>query len=181
MFIVSPLKGVNMSYKQADMKSLLILPVVIILTGCNGAADNSKTLQAQIDSLQNKLDNTYKPGFGEFMSNIQVHHAKLWFAGINSNWKLADFEMHEIQESLDDIQQFNTDRAEVKAIGMIKPAIDSVSSAIQQQNTLLFKSSYTLLTNTCNNCHKETEHGFNVVTIPSGLPVVNQDFKPVQQ
>ena len=35
------------------------------------------------------------PGFEEFMSNIQAHHAKLWFAGQNHNWKLADFEIHE--------------------------------------------------------------------------------------
>ncbi|HEY6503131.1 MAG TPA: hypothetical protein VIZ28_04085, partial [Chitinophagaceae bacterium] len=129
------------------MKSLLFLPLLIIPAACNQATDNSKTLQAQMDSLQNKLDNSYKPGFGEFMSSIQTHHAKLWFAGINSNWKLADFEIHEIQETLEDIQQFNTERAEAKVIGMINPAIDSVSNAIQQQNKLLFKSSYTLLTN----------------------------------
>lgn len=162
------------------MKLLFFLSSLIVLTACNQATDNSKTLQAQIDSLQNKLDNSYKPGFGEFMSSIQAHHAKLWFAGINSNWKLADFEIHEIQESLEDIQKFNTERTEANAIGMINPAIDSVSNAIYQQNTLLFKSSYVLLTNTCNNCHKATEHEFNVVTIPSRVPVTNQDFKPVQ-
>jgi hypothetical protein len=114
------------------------------------------------------------------MSSIQTHHAKLWFAGINNNWKLADFEVHEIGEALEDIQKFNTDRPEAREIGMINPAIDSVSSAIKQQNQSLFKSSYILLTNTCNNCHKATEHEFNVVTIPSNPPLSNQSFKPVQ-
>jgi hypothetical protein len=111
------------------------------------------------------------------MLGIQLHHAKLWFAGQNQNWPLADFEVNEIKESLEDIQKYCTDRPEVKAIGMITPAIDSVNAAIQHKNDQSFKSSFIVLTNTCNNCHKATDHGFNVVTIPTGVPVVNQDFK----
>ena len=151
-----------------------------MFAACNPQADKTQQLQIQIDSLKSRLDNSYQPGFGEFMSSIQLHHAKLWFAGINNNWELADFEIHEIQESLDDIQQFNTDRLEAKTIGMICPAIDSVSNAIKQKNQLLFKSCYTLLTNTCNNCHKATKHEFNVVTIPAIPPISNQSFKPVE-
>ena len=137
-------------------------------------------MQAKIDSLQKKLAETYKPGFGEFMSGIQTHHAKLWFAGQNKNWALAEFEMHEIQEALDAILKFCSERPEVKQMGMINPAIDSINNAIGQKNPELFKSSFILLTNTCNKCHKATDHGFNVVTVPTNLPVVNQDFKPVQ-
>ena len=109
-----------------------------------------------------------------------MHHAKLWFAGQNTNWKLADFEVHEIEEALEDIQKFNNDRMEAKSISMINPAMDNVSNASEQKNIHSFTSSFNLLTNTCNNCHKATEHEFNVVIIPSSLPVVNQSFKPVQ-
>ncbi len=147
---------------------------------CTSQNDKVQKMQATIDSLQKQIAETYKPGFGEFMSGIQIHHAKLWFAGQNQNWELASFEIHEIQEALDDVQKFCSDRPEVKAIGMIDPAIDSVNISIQQKNEQLFKSSFVLLTNTCNNCHKTTGHGFNVVTIPASLPVVNQDFKPAK-
>jgi len=162
------------------MKYIAICLLFIFLTACNQQVDNSKQLQSQIDSLQSKLENSYKPGFGEFMSSVQTHHAKLWFAGTNNNWKLAEFEVHEIEEALEDIQMFNSDRSEAKAIGMINPSIDSVSNAIKQKNPEQFRSSYILLTNTCNNCHKATEHEFNVVIIPSSPPVSNQSFKPVQ-
>ena len=148
-----------------------------LILSCNSNQGKYRKLQTKIDSLQKELAETYKPGFGEFMSGIQIHHAKLWFAGQNQNWALADFEVHEIQESLDDIQKFCTDRPETKAITMINPAIDSISNAIAQKDPGRFKSSFVLLTNTCNSCHKATEHGFNVVTIPTNLPVVNQDFK----
>ena len=162
------------------MKLYFFVMAMVIIASCQQPNNQSGEMQTSIDSLQKKLDETYKPGFGEFMSGIQLHHAKLWFAGQNKNWPLADFEVHEIQESLDDIQKFCNDRPEVKSIGMINPAIDSVNNAIQQKNLPLFKSSFILLTNTCNNCHKATEHAFNVVTIPVNLPVVNQEFKPVQ-
>ena len=111
------------------------------------------------------------------MTGIQLHHAKLWFAGQNQNWPLADFEIHEIKESLDDIDEFCKDRPEVKSIGMLRPAIDSVTNSIQQKNLQLFEQSFSFLTTTCNNCHKATDHGFNVVIIPTSPPVSNQDFR----
>ncbi len=111
------------------------------------------------------------------MSEIQAHHAKLWFAGINENWKLADFEVHEIMESIEDIQQFETERKESQMIEMINPALDSVYKAIEQKNPALFKRRFILLTNTCNDCHRATDFEFNVVKVPDTQPFSNQDFK----
>ncbi|SRR6266498_118318 len=162
------------------MRISLFIAATIAFSACNQPYNKMQTMQAKMDSLQKQINETYKPGFGEFMTGIQSHHAKLWFAGQNQNWPLADFEMHEIQENLEDIQKFWSDRTEAKAIGMVNPAMDSVNKAIQQKDWQLFKSGFILLTNTCNNCHMATKHGFNVVTVPTSLPVVNQDFKPVQ-
>jgi len=160
------------------MRITLLIMLFMIATSCNQTNSN-KALQARLDSLESKYTETYKPGFGEFMTSIQLHHAKLWFAGINNNWKLADFEIHEIQETLDDIQKFNTDRPETKSIVMIYPALDSVNHAIAQHNSQQFKSSFMYLTNTCNICHRATEHEFNVVIIPSNPPTSNQSFEPL--
>ena len=155
----------------------ILIPFVLHLVACNPQNQQATQTQSKIDSLQSQLDKAYKPGLGEFMTGIQLHHAKLWFAGQNQNWPLADFEIHEIQESLDDIDEFCKDRPEVKNIGMLRPAIDSVTNSIQQKNLQLFEKSFSLLTTTCNNCHKATDHGFNVVTIPTSPPVSNQDFR----
>ncbi|PZF71630.1 hypothetical protein [Taibaiella soli] len=154
-----------------------VVGILLLFTACNSGTDRQEQLQTRIDSLQQQLDNSYKPGLGEFMSGIQVHHAKLWFAGTNNNWKLADFEINEIEESLEAAQKYCADRPEVKSIQMISPAMDSVKNAVGQQNALLFKSSYILLTNTCNNCHRATQHEFNVITIPSAPPFTNQSFQ----
>ena len=163
------------------MRYLVSIITIFIIFSCNQENDKLQQMQATVDSLQKQLKETYKPGLGEFMSGIQMHHAKLWFAGQNKNWPLADFEINEIKEGLEDIQKFCSDRPEVKAIGIINTAIDSVNNAVQQKDPQLFKTSFILLTNTCNNCHKATDHGFNIVTIPTNSPVVNQDFRPAKE
>lgn len=159
------------------MRYLFIASLLLIVFACNQAGKREQVLQNQIDSLKSQVSNSYKPGFGEFMSSIQVHHNKLWFAGINQNWKLADFEVNEIQESLNDIKQYCADRSETQSLSMIDPELGNIRKAIQQQNSAAFKEGYINLTNTCNNCHKETKHEFNVITIPSAPPYSNQNFK----
>ena len=157
-----------------------IIPIILLLfiiASCNQQADKTNVLQIRIDSLENKLSETYKPGFGEFMGNIQIHHAKLWFAGVNENWKLADFEMNEIKENLEGIQLYCADRTETKSIGMINAAMDSLNNAILKKNKEMFQRNYTNLTNTCNSCHQATNHEYNVIIIPKTPPFSNQDFR----
>jgi hypothetical protein len=159
------------------MKNILFLLSAISLFSCNNTTDKTQALQNRADSLENKLAQTYKPGLGEFMSSIQVHHAKLWFAGENQNWQLAAFEIGEIKEALEGIPVYCADRPEVQKLSMINPAIDSLHNAISTQNAQSFKSGFILLTATCNSCHHATNHAFNVIKIPENPPFTNQDFK----
>lgn len=147
-----------------------------LLVSCGQSGPDNAALQVQVDSLQRRISNSYTPGLGEFMSGVQVHHEKLWFAGSAQNWKLADFEIGEIRESLDDIQRFCTDRPEIASIPMILPPMDSISKAVAEQDLLRFKAAFMLLTNTCNNCHRATKHAFNVIQIPTTPPFSNQVF-----
>tara|TARA_R110001592_G_scaffold342014_3_gene631529 strand:- start:2254 stop:2745 length:492 start_codon:yes stop_codon:yes gene_type:complete len=160
------------------MKNILLLGLICILFSCQPKVDDhSKELQNQINNLKSELSETYKPGFGEFMGNIQVHHSKLWFSGKNENWELANFEINEIKEALEDIEKYQSERTESKYIPMINPALDSVSNAIQQKNLIQFERSYKLLTNTCTSCHQATNHEFIQITIPSQQNFSNQRFK----
>jgi hypothetical protein len=164
------------------MKHFILIGCCFFLFSCMQNTGVSNAANQQIDSL-NKLvqqlkKERYKPGLGEFMGGIQMLHAKLWFAGINQNWKLANFEMDEIKETLGFIKEFETDRPETKNLTMLNPALDSLNLAIETKNILAFKNSFRQLTNTCNSCHRISNFEFNKITIPSAAPVVNQDFKP---
>jgi hypothetical protein len=154
-----------------------LLAIMTVASACKQQTHNTGSLQDRIDSLEKKLAHTYKPGFGEFMSSIQIHHAKLWFAGMNQNWELADFEMHEIAETIDAIREYQPEREESKKVDMLEPSLDAVNDALQKKDSALFNSSYILLTNSCNNCHKAVNFGFNIVKIPDKPPFSNQAFK----
>jgi hypothetical protein len=160
------------------MRYFSILILVFYLFSCNQQQESERiVLQNQIDSLRSRLDSSYAPGLGEFMLSIQMHHAKIWFAGKNGSWDLANFEMDEIRETIGDINKYCTDRPEISSLPMIDQPLDSLKLAITKKNIEAFKSSFILLTNTCNNCHKVTKHGFNVIKIPDIPPVSNQVFE----
>ncbi len=163
------------------MKKLILLFLVIGFFSCNHHQQNPVNLQKRIDKLEAQIANSYKPGFGEIMNNIQRHHLKLWYAGKNQNWKLVDFEIEELKEEIENIEKFQKNRKEAELIDMMEPSIDSLEMAVEQKNADLFNSSYRNLTVSCNNCHKLTNFEFNIVKIPDGeSPFLNQDFKQIK-
>jgi hypothetical protein len=164
------------------MKPTFILVSAVLLfaasmAGCNGHTQKAQSLQSQIDSFRLLLNNLYKPGMGELMSNIQLHHSKLWFAGENKNWPLAEYNESLIQSAFKKIQLYHGDNPEAKAAFMFLPAMDSISNAIRKKDKRSFERSFSLMTVTCNNCHSVTGHPYNVITIPAIPPVTDQDFK----
>jgi len=164
--------------KSSYMKPIFLLCCfIVLLLSCKQSSENTQQLQAQIDSLQLKINKAYKPGFGEFMGSIQIHHEKLWFAGQNNNWKLADFEIHEMEEALDNLKDYCADRPETKSISMIYAPVNSLKKAIEQKNPTTFAQGFVDLTNSCNSCHIATRHEFNIIKIPTAPPFSNQEFK----
>jgi len=159
------------------MKRILVAMFALGLFACNDTNENTKALEERIEKLEEKIENTYKPGLGDFMSSIQAHHSKLWFAGQNENWDLADFEIHELMEAVEGIQEFHKGRKEAEMIEMIIPPLEEVDKAIEMEDPTKFVSSYTTLTNTCNQCHHATGYEFNVVQIPDTSPFTNQNFE----
>ncbi len=147
------------------------------LFSCNQNNKRITTLENQIKAIEKELNDTYKPGFGITMSNIQLHHSKLWFAGLNQNWELAEFEIHEIKERFDDIEKYQEDKKETEMITMIKPFLDSLDKTIEEKDINKFKINYGSLTNTCNRCHKVNNHEFIEIKIPDFKSISNQIFK----
>lgn len=162
------------------MRFALCITLLALLFACQPATDHSAALQSRIDTLEVQMANTYKPDFGFFMLRMQQHHTKLWFAGEKQNWTLAEFQITKIIETVGAIKLYETDRKESQMLDMINAPIDSVYHAIQQKDLAAFKRSYTLLTFTCNNCHKAAKFGFNVIKIPDTEMFGNQDFKSTE-
>jgi hypothetical protein len=154
----------------------MLSPLLLESCGDNDLKLQKKAalLQMQIDSVKTDLT----PGLGEFMNTVQLHHAKLWFAGTKKNWKLANYEIGELRETFEQAKKVETTRPEVKSIPIIYPPLDSLQNSIDTKDLAAFKKNFKFLTNTCNTCHTDNHYEFNVIKIPSAPPVTNQEFKP---
>lgn len=94
----------------------------------------------------------YLPGLGDLMNaSMQVHHTKLWFAGHADNWAFAAYELKEIKESLEDIENFSPEWQDVPVGEMVK-SLDSRPSH-QVENPVKFDTAHHQLTEGCNTCH----------------------------
>jgi uncharacterized protein YhaN len=169
--------------KRINVKYLIltIILFVFIGTGCRHSQDGQAQLQSEIDALQNqirKIEEDYKPGFGELMSTVRAHHAKLWYAGENENWKLAEFEVHEIEETFEKIVELRGDEHNAAELvpELIDPLLKNVEGAAQKQELAAFKRDYQQLTSGCNDCHSEADVEFIRIQIPTEPGFYNQKF-----
>ena len=124
----------------------------------------------------------YSPGLGEFMLQTQARHLKLWLAGNAGNWELADYEIDELKEGLEDAVKYVPVYKNMPVGPMIDSAImkpiDEVEAAIKARDRARFTASFDKLTEACNSCHAASNRAFIVVQRPTGVQFPNQSFTP---
>jgi hypothetical protein len=122
------------------------------------------------------------PGLVEIMITTQSHHAKLWYAGNAQNWELADYQVDELKEGLEDAAKLIPDYKGVPVGSMIEnlmmPPIAEVESAVKARDRTKFAAAYDKLTGACNACHEGSKRGFIVIQRPAGQAFPNQSFAP---
>jgi hypothetical protein len=167
------------------MSKVLIGLAVIFLAGCapQQNVNSNAALEAKIADLEKTVEDL-KPGLGEIMGVIQQHHAKLYYAGTKANWPLADYELSEIQESLDDAMKFYPKFKDVPVPltelipTMTKASLAQVRAAIEQKNGKSFAQSFGALSASCSNCHEAANHPFVKIQAPTDAMFSNQKFAP---
>jgi len=166
------------------MKKLLACGVIaLILTGCTSRGDPDgareiAALRTQVEALQVKQSalgdsEAPKAELGQQMLMLQIRHARLWAAGEDKNWLLAQFQLAELNEALDDVVEQNGDHAalqpqklSVVLPAIMKPAVAQLRTAINDGSKVEFERAYDGLSNACSSCHKAADHGFLVIQRP---------------
>ena len=122
------------------------------------------------------------PGLVEIMIATQSHHAKLWLAGSARNWALADYQIDELKEGLEDAAKNVPDYKGVPVGQMIQnlmmPPIEDVENAIKAGDRAKFVAAFDKLTGACNACHVGANRGFIVIQRPASSAFPNQSFAP---
>jgi len=161
------------------MKKNCLPAVILVVLGVSwvtSVADKPGDSQ-KVEILKTGDEVRYAPGLGEIMTMTQMRHSKLWFAGLAGNWKLAEYEVKELQEGFDDTMKYHSDRSELLP-KMTGEVMNRLRIAVSKKDKQQFKNAYDGLTNCCNACHEATEFGFNKVITPKVNPFPNQDFSP---
>jgi len=133
------------TYLSAGLIICAVLIVVLFYRVLNvenrlrsSGAPNSVGVAALSESLkrvQAELATTKElaPGLGEYMTTIQLHAGKLWFAAKTGNWQLAEYELDELKETMEAAKGLNAEKNGVK----ISNVLDAV---LQTQVTRLADS-----------------------------------------
>ena len=126
----------------------------------------------------------YVVGTGEIMMANQYRHAKLWFAGQDGNWPLAQYEVDELKEGFDDVKSYHPTFKKMptapKIDEFVVGPLGELDKAVAHKDTAAFEASFDELTAGCNACHRSFGFGFNVIQRPTAPPVTNQQFEPVK-
>ncbi|MEP0986170.1 hypothetical protein [Ekhidna sp.] len=116
----------------------------------------------------------------ETMGYYQRFSQKLWLAGQNQNWELADFYTHELEEVTEKLVEGNVihDDYNISNLteAMLLPKIEKVEEAIRKKDQVLFLENYKLMISSCNLCHNATKHNFIKILVPNDSTIWNQDF-----
>ncbi|HUL43913.1 MAG TPA: hypothetical protein VLY03_06110 [Bacteroidota bacterium] len=156
------------------LRFVLLLACAPLLVSCQHDNTDNKI---SIEDRLKKLEST-APGVGEVMSGVQLHFGKLYFAGQAENWKLADFELDEITENLDNAALMRPEEHGVKLGGVVdafkQSQLADLKHAVDTRNEKEFHQKYLESMAVCNSCHAATGRPFIVITEPTAPPVSNQ-------
>jgi hypothetical protein len=112
-------------------------------------------------------------GLAEVMLTAQMQHMKLWFAGKLGNWRLAAYQLDQIEKSL---KQAENLYPAGRAAEFAPKQMQSVRDAIEHGNGAEFSKAYTELTNECNSCHRALDRSFITIQVPANSPFTDQLF-----
>jgi hypothetical protein len=124
----------------------------------------------------------FNPGVGELMNLIvQPRHTKLWFAGREGNWALAEYESKELRSALANVakarpvfrQQSVADNVEMFLGG----AFRAVDDAVRAHDAAKFAEAYAAVNAGCNACHTALNQSQVVIRTPETPSYPDQEFR----
>ncbi|NBC64966.1 MAG: hypothetical protein GVY07_04795 [Bacteroidetes bacterium] len=155
---------------------MIVMLSVMLVIACSGPSERNKASDSHESVEQDDhsgLALIYQMSFMSRYAN------KLYLAGVEENWELADIYTHEIEEITETIVDENhvDEGINVSELmeAMLVPQIEQIEQSIDERDLQQFEQKYNILVETCNQCHVAANYGAVKVTVPESNPF-NQDF-----
>lgn len=138
----------------------------------------------QINRLQTSIaesaERDYELAIG--MGHMQAWMDKLYFSGTEGNWPLADFYLHELEETTEEMVQANLVKHKQPLTPLFEslliPEIERLEDVVDHPDSELFLRHYDQLVRACNDCHNQTGYGYIQMQRPESPAYTNQRFAP---
>ncbi len=143
---------------------LFMITIILIINSCNQHPVTDDK-QAAIDSLKTII-NQLKPGLGEYMLQIRYHHDSLGKAIIKKDYQRAAYEIDEIKETGEKIEQLNITNDKLQKPfaffyeKYLETPLQVLADAAAKKEDAVLKTNFIGLTNNCNSCHHENNMAF---------------------
>ncbi|MBS1667903.1 MAG: cytochrome c [Bacteroidetes bacterium] len=137
---------------------------IFLINSC-GQTTTPDNKQAEIDSLKTVIAEL-KPGLGEFMLQIKYHHDSLGKAINQKDYDRAAYEVDELKETTEKIQQLNITNDKLQKPFPIffdkylQGPLNTLADAAAKKDEASLKTNFISLTENCNSCHHENNMGF---------------------
>ncbi|HEY1267436.1 MAG TPA: hypothetical protein VGH16_09285 [Candidatus Binatia bacterium] len=151
--------------------------IVVVLLALNAfLLFNLRKLDAENAALKDAA-----PGLGDYMTTIQLHAGKLWFAAEAANWELAAYEIGELKETMESAEKLEEEKNGVRISplldAVLKTQVAALEEAVKSASATKFQQSYDETLAACNSCHAEAGYKFIHIVRPTAPPVTNQQWE----
>lgn len=117
---------------------------------------------------------------GEQMYELSRRFAAVWFAGQAGNKAMVEYQLHEMHEVIEELEEQRPIEAGVDVAARLERDVEAqfkpLEAAVVAGEKEEFRRIYTTVVANCNACHVETKHPFIVVSMPVYNPYPNLQF-----
>ncbi|MBL4888790.1 MAG: hypothetical protein JKX97_02070 [Candidatus Lindowbacteria bacterium] len=174
--------------RNIGIASLITMGAYMVACGSANSASSEKTSQSistapnatTAPHSENKAasDDSEIELIGLMIKN-QRFSQKLLLAINGKNAKLAEFYLHELEESAEEllkVKEHDGLPIGTTAQKILIPAIEQLDKSIDSKNWVSAKDDYIMLIDSCNRCHSALEYEFIKITATADPLLFNQEF-----
>jgi hypothetical protein len=119
---------------------------------------------------------------GAAMNELGERFASIWFAGKAGNAGMVDYQAHEIEELVEELEPAAPVEKGIEVVPRLEADVleplEELERAVEDSDSKAFEASYRQIMGNCNACHANTDHAFIQVGLPEYNPYSNLEMKP---
>ena len=161
-------KGATIRRRSIVVAGIAVAAIVLLTIGVG--ASLSATAEPEAASPAHATE--YLPSISDLMiATIQPRHERLWRAEQERNWEFAAYEVGNLRGAFSRLGNAHPIEHDISFPEMIASVTEQpfteLNSAIQSKDDTAFAKAYADLTDACNSCHQDLNHGVVEIRVPS--------------